>query len=252
MLVIPIVEMFRNALIRGTARSIVPRRNAPNVCAPAVPVSMNVVVPEAGPTMSGSTPRSWPANTCACMSISPGTTSLPVTSISRVASPDREIREPETHRSSSPRSTSTLYSYLGHGRPRRLPARLPGHLQLARNRRGRPRDADARQPRSPVHARRAVREGQSLPRAHAGGRPASAPAAAHRAQGRGALRADLVGRGARRDRLEAARDPRGVRRRGDLAVPGHGDARLRPRPRGPRGPAAVERARRVVARHDGV
>src|ERR1044072_1772846 len=63
MLVIPIVEMFRKARIRGIARSIVPRRNAPNVCAPAVPVSMNVVVPVSGPTTSGGTRTCCAADT---------------------------------------------------------------------------------------------------------------------------------------------------------------------------------------------
>ena len=106
------------------------------------------------------------------------------------------------------------------------------------------------QPRAPVHRGRAVREGQRLPRAREGAGPAAVPAAPRRAQGRGALRADLVGRGAGRDRRAAARGPRRVRRRGDLAVPGHGLARLPPGPGGPRRPAAVERARRVAPRHD--
>ena len=46
------------------------------------------------------------------------------------------------------------------------------------------------------------------------------------------------------------RDPRRARRRGDLAVPGHGHARLPPGPRGPLGRPAVERARRQRPRDD--
>src|ERR1700755_1044228 len=103
MLVTPIVEMFRNARTAGTARSIVPRPNAPNSGAPPVPVSTKVVVPDAGPTTSGSTPRSCPAKTCACRSTRPGTTSLPVASITRSGSPPSTIRPSRMKTSRPPR-----------------------------------------------------------------------------------------------------------------------------------------------------
>ena len=102
----------------------------------------------------------------------------------------------------------------------------------------------ARQPRPPVHARGAVREGRALPRPHARARPAAAPAAPGRREGRGAVRADLLGRRARRDRRAAARRARAPRRRGDLAVRGDRDARLPPGAGGTRRRAALERARR--------
>ena len=137
-----------------------------------------------------------------------------------------------------------------HGRARSLPTRLPGRLQLGRHRRGRRGGAAARQPRAPVHRGRAVREGQRLPRAHARSRPAAVPAAPRRPEGLRRVRADLVGRGAGRDRRQAACRPRRVRRRGDLAVPGHRLARLPAGARRARRPAAVERARGIAPRHD--
>ena len=95
----------------------------------------------------------------------------------------------------------------GHGtrRPRRLPARLPRRLLVDRHGPRRRGGEAARQPRPPVHARRAVREGRALPRPHARARPAAAPAPPRRREGRGAVRADRLGRGARRDRRAAAR-----------------------------------------------
>ena len=62
------------------------------------------------------------------------------------------------------------------------PLDCPDTLQLGRDGRGRRGRQRARQPRPPVHRRRAVRQGQRLPRAHARARPAPAPAAAGRAR----------------------------------------------------------------------
>ena len=98
---------------------------------------------------------------------------------------------------------------------------------------------------------RAVRQGQPLPRAHARRPTASCTrsgASAPRARGGSSGSAGTRRSTRSPTRLHAVR--RRVRRRGDLAVPGHRDARLRPGPGGPRRPAAVERARRVAARHD--
>ena len=88
----------------------------------------------------------------------------------------------------------------------RVSARLPRHLRDARHRRGRPRHARRRRSRPSVHARLSLREGESLRRAHVSPRPAAVSAAPRRAKGQRTVRADLVGRGARRDRRAAERD----------------------------------------------
>ena len=88
-------------------------------------------------------------------------------------------------------------------RARRLPAGLPGHLLVARRGRGRPRRRAARRPLAPVHPRRALPQGQPLPRRAARPGPRHAPAAARRRQGRGPLRADRLGRGDRGQRRRA-------------------------------------------------
>ena len=66
----------------------------------------------------------------------------------------------------------------------------------------------ARQPGAPVLTGRAVPQGQPLPRPGVQPRPCAAPARARRAQGRGAVRAGVVGRRARPDRRADARGDR--------------------------------------------
>src|SRR5690349_9665377 len=82
----PVWQMCRNGMISVLHRGRM-WRQPPNVAAPALPASTMVVTPECTPARSGSTPvRFTPSKTCACTSISPGVTSLPVTSIMRAAS----------------------------------------------------------------------------------------------------------------------------------------------------------------------
>ena len=107
------------------------------------------------------------------------------------------------------------------------------------------------QPRAPVHGGRAVREGQRLPRAHARARTASctrSSASAPRARAGSSGSAGTRRSRRSRTRLHAVSDEYG----GEAIWPfqGTGTLGLRPGPRGPRRPAAVERARRVAARHD--
>ena len=110
----------------------------------------------------------------------------------------------------------------------------------------------ARQSRPPVHARRAVQQGRaatSTTRARPTGCCTRCAASAPKGEGRFERISwdDALDEIAER-LLGAIRER--ARRRGDLAVPGHGDARLPPGPRGPRGRAALERARRQRARDD--
>ena len=103
-------------------------------------------------------------------------------------------------------------------RTRRMRTRLSGHVPLGR--RGPRRDGGAavRRPGASVHARHALREGESLSRAGLPSRPRAAPAEAGRPQRRGAIRPRELGRGARRHRVTVAGDRRRVRRRSDPAV----------------------------------
>ena len=81
-------------------------------------------------------------------------------------------------------------------RARHVPPRLPGQLRLAGHGRGRRGRAAARQPGAPVLLRRAVPEGQPLPRPGAQPRPHPAPAA--RAPGARARGGSSEPRGTRR------------------------------------------------------
>ena len=128
-------------------------------------------------------------------------------------------------------------------------ARLPGHLQLDRHRRGRTRRSAAGRSRAPVHARRAVQQGERLSGLR---RVAGSPAvsdAAPRSQGTRRARAHLLGGGARRDRRAARRHDPGIRPRGHLALPRQRQHGAHPR-RVQRGPPAVERARGLTAPDD--
>ena len=71
------------------------------------------------------------------------------------------------------------------------------HVTVDRTRADTGGDADARQPRSPVQQGRAVPEGEQVPRSRVQRRAGAASAAPRRAEGRGPVRADHVGRGAR-------------------------------------------------------
>ena len=124
----------------------------------------------------------------------------------------------------------------------RLPARLPGHLRDDGGRGGRPRGRDRRRPRPPLHAGLPLREGQPLPRARLQPRARAPPDEAGGPEGRGPVRADLVGRGARHGGGPPARDRGRARAAGHPALlvrRQHGPPRLRqhgpallPRPRG--------------------
>ena len=127
----------------------------------------------------------------------------------------RLVARPVAHRSRGhrrnrrSRSRCRPRTIAGHEhRERRLPPRLPRFVRLDGDRRGRRRDQAARQPRPPLQLRRAVPEGQPLPRPRLLPRPHPAPAAPHRRQGQRTVRADLVGRGAGRDRHAPQRDHR--------------------------------------------
>ena len=109
--------------------------------------------------------------------------------------------------------------------------RLPGHLCLGSHRRGRPRREARRREGAPVHARRALREGQPLPGARREPRAAARPAAAQRSEGLGRVRGGRLGRGARPRRGAPAVGRRRARRRGRPALqlhghPGRGSGRL--------------------------
>ena len=95
-------------------------------------------------------------------------------------------------------------------RARSLPAGLPGHVLVAGRGRGRPRRGTARRPGASVHARRALPQGQPLPRRGQRPGPRHPAAAPDRREGRGRVRGDRLGRGARRDRRRTprARSPR--------------------------------------------
>ncbi len=78
------------------------------------------------------------------------------------------------HRCGRPRrgsSENLLDSPHADDRARGLPAGLPGHLLVAGRGRGRPRSRPARRSRASVHARRALPQGQPLPRRAARPRP---------------------------------------------------------------------------------
>ena len=78
-------------------------------------------------------------------------------------------------------------------------------------------DEGARQSRPSVHPGRPVREGHRLPQPHLRPGPRPARRCAGRPEGRGSVRADLLGRRARRDRRPLPRDHRRARPRGDPA-----------------------------------
>ena len=106
----------------------------------------------------------------------------------------------------------------------------------------------ARRPRAPVHARRALPQGQPLPRRSARPRPRDPPAAPRRRQGRGPLRAHRLGRGDRGGRGRPALGDRAPRPRVGAALllrghRGHG-AGL------DHGAAPVRGARRLAAADD--
>ena len=74
---------------------------------------------------------------------------------------------------------------------------------MARRGRGRPRRRPARRPRAPLHARRALPQGQPLPRRPERPRARDPPAAPGRRQGRGRFERDRLGRGDRQPRPQA-------------------------------------------------
>ena len=132
--------------------------------------------------------------------------------------------------------------------PSGLPARLPGHLRHDRGRGGRPRGRARRRPRPPLHAGLPLRQGQPLPRPRLQSRAAAPPDAASGEEGRGPLRADLVGRGARHRGLAPAGDRGRARAAGHPALllrRQHGPSRLRQH-----GPALLPRARGEPPRPD--
>src|SRR5437867_1039890 len=130
----------------------------------------------------------------------------------------------------------------------RLSSRLSVVLQPPRHRRGRPSHVRHRQPRPSVHAGCDLRQGARVRRARSFTAACAHPAPARGSEGNGRVRADLLGRGDRRNRAALARDPGRRRRRGDPAVLLRGlDGP------GPvlRGPPPLPRARDVPSRpHD--
>ena len=126
----------------------------------------------------------------------------------------------------------------GHRRDHRaggVPARLPRHLRDARHRRRRPGDRGPGRPRPPLHARRPVREGQQLRGQGLRRRPPAVPDAPDRAQGQRPVRADQLGRRARRDHRAVPGRSRRARPGGDHAgqLPRHRGHPQRAQRRGP-------------------
>ena len=134
-------------------------------------------------------------------------------------------------------------------RARRLPARLPGYVRAARQRRGRARGRIAGDPDAPDNARHALHQGRALSRAHLFRPARAASVAPRRRQGRRPLRADQLGRGAGHD-CRALQGHRRLARRttGDRPVQLRGNdglAAIRLD-----GPALFQQARRIAARSD--
>src|SRR5437773_1355277 len=144
----------------------------------------------------------------------------------------------------------------------RLSSRLSVRLQPRPHRRGRPSHGCHGQPRPSLHAGGDLRQGARICRARSFAAACAYPAPAGGREGEGRVRADLLGRGDRRDRTALARDPRRRRRRGDPAVLVRGvdgpgpvlrGPPLLPRARcEPPGPHDLRRHRvRGLARHPG-
>ena len=137
-----------------------------------------------------------------------------------------------------------------HDHPRGVPARLPGHMRVARYGRERPRDRGRRRSVASDNARHALHKGCAVPRPHLFGPARSPSIATHRSQGRRQVRAHQLGRGINRHR-HALQGDRCVGRwtTGDPAVQlrgHHGLAAIRVD-----GSTLLSQARRIAARsHD--
>ena len=130
-----------------------------------------------------------------------------------------------------------------------MPDGLSGHVQLGRHRQGRARREAAGRSHAPLHARRPVQQARRLRRVHAVPRAAPVPDAARRPERGRRLRADLLGRGARRDRrAPRPRHPR-VRCGSHMALRGLGQHGAPPGLLR-RGATALERRRRLSTPHD--